>query len=80
MPAEELEQFRGDHALALAPGTRDEKIAHPLIPRTETALPEKETDVCGLQTKRADVTDVPETQTRALSLSQSAIAETAIAD
>ena len=78
--AEELEQFRGDHALALAPGTRDEKIAHPLIPRTETALPEKETDVCGLQTKRADVTDVPETQTRALSLSQSAIAETAIAE
>ena len=78
--AEELEQFRGDHALALAPGTRDEKIAHPLIPRTETALPEKESDVCGLQTKRADVTDVPETQTRALSLSQSAIAETAIAE
>ena len=78
--AEELEQFRGDHALALAPGTRDEKIAHPLNPRTETALPEKETDVCGLQTKRADVTDVPETQTRALSLSQSAIAETAIAE
>ena len=91
--AEELEQFRGDHGLALAPGTRDEKTltfsAHPLtrprVSETAARAPEKETDVWRvIQTKRStDVTDVPtETQTttraRALSLSQSAIVETAM--
>jgi len=78
--AEELEQFRGDHGLALAPGTRDVLLTRPRV--SETAAPEKETDVCVIQTKRrTDATDVPETQTtqttRALSLSQSAIVETA---
>lgn len=79
--AEELEQFRGDHGLALAPGTRDVLLTRPRV--SETAAPEKETDVCVIQTKRStDATDVPETQTtqttrRALSLSQSAIVETA---
>ena len=79
--AEEIEQFRGDHGLALAPGTRDVLLTRPRV--SETAAPEKETDVCVIQTKRStDVTDVPETQTtqtttRALSLSQSAIVETA---
>ena len=80
--AEELEQFRGDHGLALAPGTRDVLLTRPRV--SETAAPEKETDVCVIQTKRStDATDVPETQTtqtttRALSLSQSAIVETAM--